>query len=110
MPEGISFTRVAKEDFASLAPNTKPGTKEALAEYQALLADVDVEDGGEIKLDSAKKGTVKGYLTRAATLVGKKLKFFRTDDTTIRFQVTEVYDPADTSVKVEKFSKDLVPA
>lgn len=59
-----------------------------LTEYSAFLRDLGIGEGGEVALDTGDvKRTVKRRLTRAAHLLGKDVRYRRTEGNVVRFEV-----------------------
>jgi len=61
-----------------------------LSEYSVFLRDMVTGEGGEVTLESGEvKRTVKRRLTRAAHLLGKDVRYRRTEGNLVRFEVRE---------------------
>jgi hypothetical protein len=59
-----------------------------LSEYTRFLQDLNPGDGGEIALGpDDDRRTVKRRLTTAATRMNKKVRYRRSDDTVLRFEI-----------------------
>lgn len=59
-----------------------------LSEYSAFLKGLGEGEGGEVALDASEvKRTVKRRLTRAAHLLGKEVRYRRTEGSVVRFEV-----------------------
>lgn len=59
-----------------------------LTEYSAFLRDLGISEGGEVVLDPGDvKRTVKRRITRAAHLLGKDVRYRRTEGNIVRFEV-----------------------
>src|SRR5262245_22872483 len=97
---GSSFTKLDQTYFEKYAPKPKAGPDPHMAEMVAIMESMGQNEGGEFSLTGDKKSTVKARILRAANQVGRKIKFFRTDGDTIRFQVTETFDPTENAVEI----------
>jgi len=66
----------------------KRGSAIDLGEYREFLGQVAEGEGGEITLESGEaRRTVKRRLTTAANCMGKKLKYRRSEQDTICFEI-----------------------
>ncbi|MBI4213507.1 MAG: hypothetical protein HY534_04290 [Chloroflexi bacterium] len=80
------FRRLSPDEIAAMR-SYRRGTVD-LTEYSVFLRDLGVGEGGEVVLDANEiKRTVKRRLTRAAHLLGKDVRYRRTEGNVVRFEV-----------------------
>ena len=86
-----NFRQLSPEEIAALR-SYRRGTVD-LSQYSAFLGTLGEGAGGEAALDSGDvKRTVKRRLTRAAHLLGKELRYRRTEGNLVRFEVRSAND------------------
>ena len=80
------FRRLSPEEIAAMR-SYRRGTVD-LTEYRTFLTGLGEGEGGEVALESSDvKRTVKRRLTRAAHLMGKEVRYRRTEGNVVRFEV-----------------------
>ena len=80
------FRRLSPDEIAAMRSHRR-GTVD-LTEYSGFLENLEVGEGGEVALDpSDVKRTVKRRLTRAAHLLGKEVRYRRSEGNLVRFEV-----------------------
>lgn len=83
MPE---FRRLSAAEVAALRSYRRGGVD--LTEYTEFLRGLAVGEGGELTLNqNEQKRTVKRRLTRAAHLLGKNVRYRRSEGDIVRFEV-----------------------
>jgi hypothetical protein len=84
-----SFRRLNPEEVAALRARNARAVD--LSEYREFLQDLAPGDGGEIALGAGdERRTVKRRLTTAANRMNKKLRYRRSTDDVLRFEVQSV--------------------
>jgi hypothetical protein len=80
------FRRLSPEEMAAMR-SYRRGTVD-LSQYSEFLRQLGEGEGGEVALDTNDvKRTVKRRLTRAAHLLGKDVRYRRTEGNVVRFEV-----------------------
>ena len=81
-----TFRRLTAQEIADLQP--RRGSTVDLTEYREFLQDLAPGQGGEVSLGTGdQRRTVKRRLTTAALGMGKKLRYRRSPDNVVRFEV-----------------------
>jgi hypothetical protein len=81
-----TFRRLSAEEIAALQPR-RTGSVD-LSEYRQFLQDLSPGEGGEIALGTDdQRRTVKRRLSTAAKQMNKKLRYRRSADDILRFEV-----------------------
>jgi len=80
----VAFTKLSAEQLSSGAP-TKPASR-----YAQFLARREVGEGGKttVKAEGVSRQTIKNRLTRAAQETGTTIKFHRSPEDEVIFEVT----------------------
>lgn len=80
------FRRLSPEEIAAIRSYRRGAVD--LSEYSAFLRNLGEGEGGEVALEpSDVKRTVRRRLTRAAHLMGKEVRYRRTEGNLVRFEV-----------------------
>ena len=84
--EGKVFEKLTQQQVRALRGASGRG---ALAEYVAFVADIPMGQGGQVNVAAAKasRWAVKNRLKRAAGEAGKEIRFLRSGEETVVFEV-----------------------